>query len=111
MDNPGAIDAADTRKLSEMMEQAGHQRASSMPGPRMHHHTCRLVQHRKNGVLEEDLEWHFLGAGRFAWGERRFAPDDLIVGTDDLCSLGRHAIDQHPAGANHRLDSRARDGG
>ena len=57
-----------------------------MSGPGMHHHARRL-EHRNNVILEEDLERHLLGACRFAWSERRFAPDYLIFGAHDLRSL------------------------
>ena len=32
-----------------------------MSSPGMHHHARRLVQHRNNVILEEDLERHLLG--------------------------------------------------
>ena len=110
MDDPGALDAADVGKPAEMMQQAGNQGPPSMSSPGMHHHTRRLIQHRNNVILKQDLEGHLLGACRFARSDRRFAPDYLVIGAHDVRRLCPRAVDKDATGADHRLDSRARDG-
>ena len=67
MHDPGTQLAADAAQVGHVMEERVDECAAAMAGSRMHHHSCRLVEHDDVGILEENAKRQILGH----WGGRR----------------------------------------
>ena len=77
VDDAGALDAADSRKLAAaVVKKCGDHGALTVSGTGMNHHARRLVHHEKVLVLKTDIKRNILGfeAVRLGRGNFNFEP-------------------------------------
>lgn len=108
VNDAGTLYAADIRQTSKVMEQSRDERTLFASRTRVNNHPGRFVDDSEKIIFEENFKRHLLSAHRLAACRRRFTPHELIANSHNLRCLGGRAIEKHPAGTNHGLDSRAR---
>ena len=89
----GSQPSADAGQIGGVGEQGVDQRARTVAGARVNHHSCRLVHHKQPLVFEQDIERYLLGHDRegLGWRDSHF---DLLPGLQALGLPGWTSVEE-----------------